>query len=99
MRNIPRRLVEIQAALGYWSDRALAAAPFGKVPPVERDKFWSWLAENDWLNDWLIGPPVTHAAELSVEASLSASPKPQHAFHTTSSITFAVGTRSLPRWK
>jgi hypothetical protein len=68
------KVAEIQAAVRYWSDRALAAAPFDEVPPEERDQFWSWLEENDWLNDWLTDPPVTYAANLSVEVSLSVGP-------------------------
>jgi hypothetical protein len=68
------KVAEIQAAVRYWSDRALAAASFDEVPPEERDQFWSWLEENDWLNDWLTDPPVTYAANLSVEVSLSVGP-------------------------
>jgi uncharacterized protein DUF1963 len=65
------KVAETQAALRYWSDRASAAAPFDVVPTADREQFWSWLAENDWLTDL----PLTDAANLSVEASLTRSPE------------------------
>ena len=59
----------MQAAFQDWADRASAAPPFDEVPLAERDQFWSWLQENEWLTF----KPMTDAFVLSVEASLSAS--------------------------
>ena len=59
-------LAKAQAALRYWSERASAAAAFDEVPHVERDQFWLWVDENNWLTDL----PMTNAASLAVEASL-----------------------------
>lgn len=64
------KVAQAQAELRDWSDRASAAAPFDEVPPQERDQFWLWLKEHEWLTFM----PMTYAGSLSVEASLSASP-------------------------
>jgi hypothetical protein len=65
------KVSEAEAVLRYWSDRALAAAPFDEVPPAERDQFWSWIQERDWLS----GLPLIYASDLTVEASLSVGPE------------------------
>ncbi len=63
------KLMEFQATLRGWSNRAATAAPFDEVPTAERDQFWSWVQQNDWLTNL----PMAYAGNLSVEASLSAS--------------------------
>ena len=65
------KMADLQAALRRWSDRASAAAPFDEVPSAERDQFWSWIKEHDWITSF----PMIYAGDLSVEASLSASPE------------------------
>jgi hypothetical protein len=65
------KLAETEATLREWSNRASAAAAFDEVPAAERDQFWSWVQENEWLT----GLPMTYAGNLSVEASLTASPE------------------------
>lgn len=65
------KLADAQLGLHDWTDRALAAAAFDEVPPAERDQFWLWVQEHDWLT-WM---PMTYAGNLSVEASLSAGPE------------------------
>jgi len=65
------KVAEAQATLRDWSDRASAAAPFDEVPPAEREQFWLWVHEHDWLTRM----PMTYARNLSVEASLSAGPE------------------------
>jgi hypothetical protein len=65
------KVAEVQVALRYWSDRASAAAAFDEVPQAERDQFWSWVQEHDWLT----GLAMTYAGNLSVEASLTSSPE------------------------
>jgi len=65
------KVSEAQVGLRHWSDRALAAAPFDEVPPAERDQFWSWIQENEWLT----GLPIIYASDLTVEASLSIGPE------------------------
>ncbi len=65
------KVAEAQAELRDWSNRASAAAPFDEVPPAERDQFWSWLQEHEWLTFM----PMTYAGYLSVEASLTAGPE------------------------
>ena len=65
------KLAEVQAALRDWSDRAAAAPAFDEVPPAERDQFLSWVKDHTWLT----GVPIINASSLSVEASLTASPK------------------------
>ena len=65
------KIADLQAALRRWSDRASAAAPFDEVPPAERDQFWSWVKEHNWITSF----PMIYVGDLSVEASLSASPE------------------------
>jgi len=65
------KMAEFEAALRDWSDRASTAAAFDEVPPAERDQFWSWIQEHDWIT----GLPMTYAGNLSVEASLTAGPE------------------------
>jgi hypothetical protein len=65
------KLADAQAALRDWSDRASAAAAFDEVPAAEREEFWSWVKESDWL----LRVAMVYAGELSVEASLSAGPE------------------------
>ena len=64
------KIGEAEAALRGWSDRARAAAAFDEVSSDERDRFWSWVREHDWLT----GLAMTDAGNLSVEASLTAGP-------------------------
>lgn len=65
------KLADAQVGLRDWSNRASGATAFDEVPPMERDQFWSWVQEHEWLTFM----PMTHASELSIEASLSASPE------------------------
>ena len=65
------KLAKAQPGLRYWSDRASAAPAFDEVPPEDRDQFWSWVQEHEWLT-WM---PMTYAGDLSVDASLSAGPE------------------------
>jgi len=65
------KLAEAQVGLSDWSDRASVAAPFDDVPAAERERFWSWLQEYEWLTFM----PMNDAGALSVEATLSASPE------------------------
>jgi hypothetical protein len=51
----------------HWEERASAAAPFDEVPQEERDRFWAWVMQRDWLTRFV----VPEAATLSVEASLA----------------------------
>ncbi|MFN2406744.1 MAG: DUF1963 domain-containing protein [Pyrinomonadaceae bacterium] len=63
------KLEEAQTGLREWSNRASTAALFDEVPPAQRDQFWSWIEEHQWLTSF----PMVYAGELSIEASLSAS--------------------------
>jgi len=65
------KVADAQATLREWSDRAAAAAAFDEVPQAERDRFWSWIKENEWLT----GLPMVYAGDLSVEATLTAGPE------------------------
>ena len=65
------KLAETRTGLREWSNRASAAAPFDEVPPPEREQFWSWVQEHDAFTSF----PMIYAGELSIEASLSASPE------------------------
>jgi len=65
------KVTKAQDSLRAWSDRASAANAFDAVPPSERDQFWSWVQEHEWLT----GLAMTYAGNLSVEASLTAGPE------------------------
>ena len=65
------KMADLQVELRRWSDRASAAARFDEVPPAEREQFWSWVKEHSWITSF----PMIYAGDLSVEASLSASPE------------------------
>jgi hypothetical protein len=56
--------------LRHWEERASAAPASDAVPPDERDRFWAWMTEREWMT-WHV---ITDAATLSVEASLADSP-------------------------
>ena len=60
--------------LEEWSDivaRVVAHVSVAETDPAERDQFWSWIQEHDWIT----GLPMTYAGNLSVEASLTAGPE------------------------
>jgi hypothetical protein len=65
------KLAAVQTELREWSERASAAAPFAAVPAAECEQFWSWVKEHEWLTRF----SLTDAADLSVEASLTAGPE------------------------
>jgi hypothetical protein len=65
------KLAAVQTELREWSDRASAAVPFDAVPAAECEQFWSWVKEHEWLTRF----SLTDAADLSVEASLTAGPE------------------------
>jgi hypothetical protein len=65
------KVAEAQGTLRDWSDRASAATAFDEVPPPERDQFWSWLQDHEWL----VFMPMIYAGHLSVEATLTAGPE------------------------
>ena len=65
------KVTEAEDSLRAWSERASAAKAFDAVPPAERDQFWLWIQEHDWLT----GLAMTYAGNLSVEASLTAGPE------------------------
>ena len=52
-----------------WERRASAAAASDAVPQHERDRFWGWVQEREWLT-WHV---LRDAATLSIEASLARS--------------------------
>jgi hypothetical protein len=51
----------------HWEERASGAGLFDAVPQDERDRFWAWVMEREWLTRHVI----PDAATLSVEASLT----------------------------
>jgi len=53
-----------------WEERASSAGLFEAVPQDERDRFWAWMTEREWLT-WHV---LQDAATLSVEASLAHGP-------------------------
>jgi hypothetical protein len=65
------KVADAEATLREWSDRASASAPFDEIPQEERDRFWSWIKENEWIT----GLPMVYAGDLSVEATLTAGPE------------------------
>jgi hypothetical protein len=65
------KVTEAQDSLSSWSNRASTARAFDSVPETERDEFWSWIQEHEWLTRLV----MTDASNLSVEASLSAGPE------------------------
>jgi hypothetical protein len=65
------KVTEAQDSLSSWSNRASTTRAFDPVPATERDEFWSWIQEHEWLTRLVI----TDASNLSVEASLSEGPE------------------------
>ena len=70
-QEFEEKMMAVQDELRDWSDRASAVAAFDEVPAAERDQFWSWVEEHDWITRH----PMIDAGNLSVEASLSNSPE------------------------
>ena len=65
------KVTEAQGSLRAWSNRASTAKAFDAVPAAERDEFWLWIQEHEWLS----GLAMAYAGNLSVEASLTAGPE------------------------
>ena len=60
-------VIRIADEAATWFNRAASQPAFSAVPPADRDQFWSWLADKEWLVRFVIGDALT----MSIEASLT----------------------------